>query len=267
MTSSDERVDPHGPGQARTRDGVDPAGGSSFGLQDDYEMRSLEISDEVVSYMDWVMAELAPYVSGHVLEIGAGIGTMSRRLLGHADDLVLVEPARNLYEVLAARFANDPRVTTHHGEVGPWLRPTNSASRGASRFDSIVMVNVLEHIDDDVGFVRMLPELLAPSGRLVLFVPSLPVLYGELDRTVGHFRRYTRTSLRTVVEGAGLQIERLSYFDLLGSVPWFVVGRLLRRKSVGGEASWYDKRVVPLCRLVDRLGPPLGKNLICVAVP
>jgi SAM-dependent methyltransferase len=129
------------------------------------------------------------------------------------------------------------------------------------------MVNVLEHIDEDEAVLRLLFRLLKPGGSLLIFVPAMPFLYGTLDERVGHVRRYTRPSLTHVMETAGFAMTSIRYFDLLGMLPWFVTGRVLRQPVVSsGPAVFYDRYVVPLCRVVDAATRPrVGKNLVAVA--
>ena len=133
-------------------------------------------------------------------------------------------------------------------------------------FDTIVSFNVLEHIEDDVGTLRTAATLLRPGAHLVLFVPSLPFLYGTVDAEINHYRRYTKTTLSEAVRSAGLTLQRIEYFDFLGIVPWFISSRVLRRTPSDSGIRSYDRFVVPVCRAFDRLvGPPLGKSLIAVA--
>ena len=138
--------------------------------------------------------------------------------------------------------------------------------RFQQRFDTIVAFNVLEHIEDDVGMLKTAATLLRPGGSVVLFVPSLPILYGTNDALVNHYRRYTKSTLGTALRSAGLAMERLEYFDLFGIVPWFIAGRVLRRSPSHSGIDTYDRVVTPVSRALDRvLGPPLGKSLIAVA--
>lgn len=233
-----------------------------------YDMRSLEVGDELARYTDWLVTPLLPLVRGRVLEIGAGLGAVADRYVHRADEAVLVEPARNLHATLAARMAGRPGVHTRCAFLDQIAgQVVDGVDLRAGSFDLVVLVNVLEHIEDDRGTMALVRHLLRPGGQLFVFVPALPVLYGADDRRVGHVRRYTRRTLRDAVEPSGLVIERLTWFDLLGTVPWFVHGRLLRRDTVATSgARLYDRVVVPVCRAVDRLvGPPVGKNLVMVA--
>jgi hypothetical protein len=138
----------------------------------------------------------------------------------------------------------------------------------APAFDSVVYVNVLEHILDDVGELRTARDLLVPGGTLAVFVPALPRLYGSMDFKSGHHRRYVKESLRTVVSEAGFEVVDIRYLDVLGVAPYFAMYRLLDVKSLGSVSSGgYDKIVVPLSRAVQRLvpDPPFGKNLLAIA--
>ena len=134
-------------------------------------------------------------------------------------------------------------------------------------FDACLLVNVLEHIDDDVRTLRCVREILAPGGSLLVFVPALPQLYGSLDALVHHQRRYTKTSLSRVVTQAGFRLTSLRYFDVLGVLPWLLAGRVLKRQQFDRRAAEaYDRWVVPVGSRLERVWePPLGKNLVCVA--
>jgi SAM-dependent methyltransferase len=144
---------------------------------------------------------------------------------------------------------------------------TEGATLAPGSFDVAVMVNVLEHVEDDVALLRTLHALLRPGGTLVLFVPALSWLYGSLDRLVGHKRRYSRATLGSVVRRADFEVETLRYFDVLGVVPWFIAGRVLRQGAFDARAAGlYDRVAVPLGVVVERhLSPPLGKNVVCTS--
>ena len=211
------------------------------------------------NYHDWVLAELAPYLGRSVAEVGAGVGNFSALLLGQAiERLVAYEPSENMYPVLAHALAGEPRATAVNGFFGP-----EAAGRG---FDSVLYINVLEHIEDDAAELERARAALADSGHLLIFVPALPWLYSDLDRQVGHFRRYVKRQLLELVANAGFTIVRARYFDLAGVLPWYVNFVLLRNSIGGGSVSLYDRLVVPIMRRVEAvIPPPLGKNLLLVA--
>ena len=137
---------------------------------------------------------------------------------------------------------------------------------GDAEFDTVVYVNVLEHIEDDRGELRLMHRALRPGGRVCLFVPALRWLMSDHDRAIGHVRRYERAELRDKVREAGFEIERLHFFDSAGTLAWWLCMRVLKLPLRGGSVDVYDRVAVPLLRAVEsRLRPPLGKNLLLVA--
>lgn len=231
-----------------------------------YEGQDLEALASLPRYYEWILSYFRPFLLGRVLEIGAGLGHIAARYAGQPERLVLLEPAKNLYDRLKERFASQPQITTVCGLVEE-LRPTELGDGAISHFDAVLLVNVLEHVEDDGRMLHHIFQLLRPGGALLVFVPAMPWLYGTLDALVHHVRRYTRGSLTTTVEGAGFGVELARYFDLVGVLPWFITGRVLRRKEFSqGAARLYDLCGVPIGRLMERLiEPPIGKNLVLVA--
>jgi SAM-dependent methyltransferase len=229
-----------------------------------YDAVTLEASEDFVRYNQWVVSAFGTAIGGRALEIGPGIGTLSALVVDRCTELVLVEPAPNLRARLTERFASHPEVLVCDGLLEEAVQRRPHVFAGG--FDTVMAFNVLEHITDDVGALRLAADLLRPGGRLCLFVPALPWLYGSVDAQVAHVRRYTKATMRSALEAAGLRPERLQYLDFLGMAPWFVFGRILKRSTEGGGVGWYDRFVIPVCRRFDQLsGPPVGKSLVVVA--
>lgn len=216
---------------------------------------------EAKNYYRWVVSQFAPFLGKRVIEIGAGIGTFSLSILTHTtvSELVMVEPGDNLFPLLQKRFAGEPRVRIIHGYFQD-LDPSASA-------DSVVLVNVLEHVAEDRALLNDVHEVLLPGGTLLLLVPALSVIYGTLDEAFGHYRRYSVPSLADKLQEAGFQILLLSYFNLPGILGWFLTGRVLRRRTLKPRhVRLYDRWVVPwLSRLEGRWPPPFGQSLMAVA--
>ena len=168
-------------------------------------------------------------------------------------------PTPSLAERLNAKFAGDDGCSISEETLEHWLNNTPHHS-----YDTVVMVNVLEHIEDDRAAARGLFDALTPGGKLLIFVPALPFLFSELDRIYGHFRRYRRQELKLCVESAGFRIEKLRYFDITGVLPWWLLNTLMRKTSFHQPSlTVYDKLFVPPTKLIESvLPPPLGKNLI-----
>jgi SAM-dependent methyltransferase len=216
---------------------------------------------EAKNYYQWVISQFAPFIGKRVIEVGAGIGTFARSLLSHTSlsELVLVEPGGNLVPLLQRRFAAELRVKIVHGYFQCLAAPATA--------DSIVAVNVLEHIAEDQAFLDDAHEALTPGGTLLLLVPALPWIYGSLDQAFGHYRRYTKTSLVGKLYAAGFGIIRLSYLNLPGIAGWLLTGRVLRRTTLKSrDVRLYDRWVIPwLSRLEGRWEPPCGQSLIVIA--
>ena len=134
------------------------------------------------------------------------------------------------------------------------------------RIDSIVLSNVLEHIEDDAAAVANFKRVLVPGGRLVVLVPALPQLFGTIDEAVGHFRRYTPQTLRAVLEGQGFTVESLEWINLVGIPGWFMNGRVFKRRAVPAlQLKLYDTISPLLAEVEDRLPIPVGMSLMAVA--
>jgi SAM-dependent methyltransferase len=212
-------------------------------------------------YHRWIVQWFGSALAGHVVEVGAGDGTVTRLLLELPGTRVTaVEPDAGRLAGLRAAFADEPEVRIVAGRAAG-LGPGDAA--GAT----VLYVNVLEHVADDVAELRHAAAIAGSRGRVCVFVPALPALYSRLDAELGHHRRYTRASLRAAAEAAGLRVERLAYFDRAGAVAWWLLHTVAGWRINPGSASLYD-RLVPLLRPLDAVLPlPFGKNLICECVP
>jgi SAM-dependent methyltransferase len=227
-----------------------------------YEGRDLEILADMPNYYDWIMETFSPFVRGRVIEYGAGAGTVSARLAPLADELTLVELSTNLIEPLRARFSHDTRVSVISESL-----EEHAAHLGAGAVDTVVMVNVLEHIEDDREALTHLLRILRPGGHLLLFVPALQGLMSKLDLMHGHFRRYHRPDLASKVRTAGGKVLHVRYFDCAGVVPWLLLNKMMGSITFNSALiEIHDKYVVPVSRAFERVvSPPFGKNLILVA--
>jgi SAM-dependent methyltransferase len=213
------------------------------------------------TYYHSILTHFAPYVGKRIVEVGAGVGTFSHVLLQHTDasDLTLIEPADNLFSILKDRFSGETRVKMVHTSA--------EDLPGSLVADSVVLVNVLEHVADDRACLQQVHRILAPEGALLIFVPALPFLFGTLDEHFGHHRRYTKPSLGQRLLEAGFRLLHLRYFNLPGVVTWFVAGRVLKRRTLQRQdVGLYERWVAPwISRLERRWEPPIGQSLLAVA--
>jgi len=239
--------------------GQNPAAQSHFGALDE-----LEALSGARNFFGWIVDGFGTAIGQRTVEVGAGLGTVTLAITQrHPGTVLALEPAANVYPRSAKRLAGNPRIT---------LRQATSAEVLAEdmdgQFDTAVYVNVLEHIEDDSGELDTARHLLAPGGHLCLFVPAMPSLYSAIDHKSGHYRRYTKATLRAKVEQAGFTVESIDYFDVASVLPYWLMYRVLGVETLGsGSNAIYDRIIVPVSRVLQRalVHPPLGKNLILVA--
>jgi SAM-dependent methyltransferase len=206
------------------------------------------------AYNDWVFERARPHLGHRVLDAGAGIGTFTE-LAAEGREVVAVEPDAEQLAILRERVAGSTNVQVIEGTV--------EDISGA--FDSILCLNVLEHIPDDRGTLRRFHELLAPGGSLLLLVPAHPALYGGIDHAVDHQRRYTKAGLSECLREAGFTVAELRLVNPLGALGWFVSSRVLKREQIpAGPLRIYDK-LVPALRKLDRVDVGVGLSVWAVA--
>ncbi len=227
-----------------------------------YEAWDLEALSGIPNYQEWIVHSFRPYLRGNATEIGAGMGAFSKRLLDHVDRLQLVEPAENLVAELTVAFSGNADVEIAAKTAEDYLNGQPEASR-----DCVVMVNVLEHIEDDARAMAGLFRVLKPGGHLLVFVPALRWLFSAMDVALGHHRRYHKDALVSLAHQAGFEVVSARYFDFLGIFPWWIVYTLAGKTRFNpGLSKLYDCLVVPVGRAMEAdVPPPMGKNVIFVA--
>jgi len=226
-----------------------------------YSGTELEAVAEAKNYYDWIIDSFAGRIGDRAVEAGAGIGTVSDLILRRAAprELVLIEPDSGNVAVLRGRFQNDRRVAVRHGYLEQFA--------ASMKADSVIAVNVLEHVERDSEFLAAAHRSLVGSGSLLLLVPAVPAIFGSLDRAFDHFRRYTRSGLRKQLLRAGFEIDSLHYLNMLGVAAWFASGRIFRRTTLGREqVRFYDRYVIPTLRKIEtRFHPPIGQSILAIA--
>jgi SAM-dependent methyltransferase len=223
---------------------------------------TLERMDGANNYSAWLGQRFSEHLGRRVLEIGAGIGTITEKLEPGRELLIALEVERFYVDRLKNKFRGRPHVRPYLSDVAlaDW------ESLKAERLDTIVLSNVLEHIPDDASAVRRFRQILPPGGRVVVLVPALPQIFGSIDEAVGHHRRYTRESLLQVLEGNGFEVERLEWMNLVGIPGWFMNSRVMRRRAVPKfQLKVYDRLAPLLARAESRVTLPVGMSLFAVA--
>ena len=213
-------------------------------------------------YNRWQYDRVAPFLGRRVCEVGSGIGNMSALFLNGGPELLVLTDTDPYY-----REALDQRFTDRQDVVVEELTlPDFTAGNRFQEFrlDTVVALNVIEHIADDVEALRCIRNMLRPPGRAVVLVPALERLFGSLDSALGHQRRYTKRNIAERMRQAGFRVERVFYFNLVGTLGWWLNARVRRVPRIPLAQLRYFDRLVPMLRLEDRIGLPIGQSVIAV---
>jgi len=209
----------------------------------------------------WLFEEMAPYIGQRVLEVGCGHGNLALHLL---DRQVVfgIDVSEDSISAFRQRFTDQPHVQAQvHDITAPRVLELQRFN-----FDTVIALNVLEHIGPEAEALHHIRQLLMPQGRFVVVVPALPWLYGSMDRSIGHYRRYTAKMLRERLEQAGFSVSFLRYYNLPGVLGWWFNGRVLRQTVPPTGQLRLFNRLVPLVRAVEKRFPmPLGLSLLATA--
>ena len=212
-------------------------------------------------YNRWLVSRFDGAVGRRVLEIGAGFGNITRHLKGR-ELLVASDLDPVALEHLKGTFRDDPAV-----RVASYHFPLDTAAREeirAMRIDTVVCLNVLEHIEDDRATLADMYDLLQPGGKLVLLVPAFAWLYGTLDEHLRHFRRYEKEELEGKLREAGFVLENVMYVNRPGILGWWVNGKLLRRRVLPRGQLLAFKLLMPLLEREKERPPTSGLSLVAV---
>jgi SAM-dependent methyltransferase len=236
------------------------AGPATFTAADSELEDTLDNLDGAENYTRWIMGMMEPFLGPDVLEVGAGHGTFTEVLARREMRVVATDLSERCAGVLRSRFSGVSNVEVVRGDI------QMAADRGP--FDAAVLINVLEHIEDDDEALRQLWDLLKVGGRVLLWVPAFEALYTEFDRRIGHFRRYQRKTLSAQLSNAGFTVVEIRYANTIGAMAWWLVARVLRRTPTRpSSVKLFDRYVLPVVKFLEaRVRPPFGQSILAVAV-
>jgi SAM-dependent methyltransferase len=231
-----------------------------------YAADDLETMSGARNYQAHVFGLVRPHVGSHVLEVGCGIGTMTGQLLDIAQRVECIEPNLNCATRARATLTGNDRVAIRVCH----LEECNRAELQRQTFDTVVCVNVLEHIEDDVRALSLFRDVVAATaGRVLIFVPAVQTIYSPHDAALGHHRRYSKRTLRAAFAAAGLDVVAMKYTNPIGLLGWmynlYVSGNTEHTSS---QVGLFDRFVAPWALPIERLvPPPIGLSLFAVGRP
>lgn len=208
----------------------------------------------------WMADAVAPWIAGDVLELGAGIGNLTLLLARTASCYTATDTdAEHLYE-LNARVESLPNVRLAMCDFADW----RDISGYRSSADTVICLNALEHVEDDMDGLLNIRDCLRPGGVAIILVPQGPEAFGSMDEVLKHKRRYTREELREKMSKAGFQVERIISFNRATWPGWYLNSRLLRRRTLSRTQLWLFDLLVPLWRRIDDRLPWPSTSLIAI---
>ncbi|GAB3795507.1 class I SAM-dependent methyltransferase [Micromonospora zhanjiangensis] len=211
-----------------------------------------------VNHRRWFVELAVPYLGDNPIEIGSGLGDYALEWAPHFDRFTATEADPERLIALKERLATEPKI-----EVREMLLPHS----GRGDYSAAVSYNVLEHIEDHVGALRSMRDLVRPGGAIVLIVPAFEFAMGPADIATGHVRRYTKKTMRAALTDAGLTVEKLHYANALGLIGYFMATKVFRlMPKEGPMVKVYDTLVLPATKAAEQLvKPPFGQSVFAVA--
>ena len=217
-------------------------------------LETLETIAAADNFNRWMYETLVQHLKpGKVIEVGSGIGNISRHFLDNGWNITLSDIRENYCGYLEETFSGQPGLDdiVKLDLVHPEFDSVYADYLG--QFDNLYALNVIEHIEDDTQALVNCHKLLKPGGRIVILVPAYQWLYNKFDENLYHFRRYTRSSMAAVFAKAGIPVLSKFHFNFIGIAGWFVSGNLLKKETIpSGQMSLYNK-LVPVFRIIDKV--------------
>lgn len=220
-----------------------------------YRMRLMKNNNK------WIYGQIKPYLGNNILEIGSGIGNLSKFLVPLNKNVVLTDIKENYLEILRRRFISNPKVKI----IAHDILSTDLSDIAPFRYDTVVCISVLEHIENDDKALENIYKILDDNGRLILIVPALKVFYGSLDKKLNHFRRYDKRELVKKLENKDFVIERIFYHNFFSAIGWYLNGRILKKKLMSKFQIVVLDKFIPFFAIIEkRVKIPFGLSLVFI---
>lgn len=214
-------------------------------------------------YNRWLHERFEDKLGLRILEVGSGVGNQTRYFVDGRERIVASDIEPHYVRELSRTFEEQ-----NHVRVASFRFPLSAEEKAdleAERIDTIVCMNVLEHIEDDRGTLQSFQAVLQPNGRMVLLVPSLQAIYGTLDVALGHFRRYDKEGLTQLVTQCGLVVEDIRFLNRPGVFGWWLNSRVLKRRLLPKAQLSAFKWLMPMLKREETHPPSFGMSLLVIA--
>lgn len=240
---------------------------SETSTKDPVGLHTLEVIAKADRFNRWMYDQFKHQLKGEILEIGSGIGNISKLVIAEEQTITLSDYNEEYCEELKIKFSQNKNVRGFLSIDLLYPDFKNKYAVFRERFDSIFLLNVIEHIEDDELAIKNCKYLLKKNGHLILLAPAYAWLYSRFDKQLGHFRRYSLKSLKQLLLKNNFSILSGSYFNFAGIGGWLLFGKILNQKMLSsGEMSAFNK-IVPLAKAIDKLfGKKFGLSIIVTGI-
>lgn len=221
-------------------------------------LKTLESMSQAVWYNRWTLNKFKKFFKGEILEVGCGIGNFTRYLINYGKVWAIDMDPGFIKEA--------KKITSGVGNIGYGDLEKGDYFFGNKKFDTVVCINVLEHIKNDIKALKNLFKLIKNNGYLILLVPGHQFLYGGIDRAIGHYRRYQFENLAKLVKEMGLKVILARRLNLIGAIGWWFSAKIMKDSVVNERKLKLFNVIAPIfLSLEDLINPPFGTSILIVA--
>ena len=221
----------------------------------DFQNEALEKLALVDKYNSWIVSKFKKHLKGDILELGSGLGNITNRLLKNGHNITSTDIDRKYLSTLKKINRNTK-----------FLDIENLGNKKVYKYDTIIAINVIEHIKDDEKVFRNSYKLLNSKGIFIVLVPAHKFLFGSYDVLADHKRRYSISEMEKKLKKAGFKIREIGYYNKISAIAWFLNARVLKSKSFSKSQLSLVNLLVPLIDALDSVIPfNFGMSLICIA--
>lgn len=220
----------------------------------------LHILKETHNYNKWIYDLYSEYLDEDILEIGCGIGNNTKYLLENNKKVFSIDINSYHLNFVKNRFKDVNNLKVKLFDIS-----SNDTEIITKKFKTITCINVLHHINNQNFALKNMYKLLDDDGKFILFEPALPQIYGYIDNYENSFRRYSKNDIHSILIKNDFKVDKISYINILGVIPWFINGKILKKKIIHKKQTKVFNKIVPLIRKIEkRIELPIGLSLLCV---
>jgi len=224
-------------------------------------IHNLETMNLAGNYNKWIYQTIKPFLGKRILEVGCGIGNMSQFLVDN-ELLIGIDISTEVLDVIKEKFKKTNNIDFFKYNV---TDENLAVDLKQYNFDTIVLINVLEHIKNDMQALINCSKMLLPGGKIIVFSPAFQSFFGSIDKADLHFRRYAKNDIVKTMESSGFKVKKVFYKDMFAVPLWLFHGKVLRTPThPKGQMSFFDM-FVPFCAFIEKILPPLiGLSIVCI---